>query len=376
MEKGYHFRIYPTQNQEELIRKTFGCVRYVYNYYLNKRQTYYRETKTTFGYKKCSEDLTLLKKENAWLREPDSISLQSSLEHLQFAYDSYFEARKRGDKNWGLPVYKSKKDAYRSYKTKNQNGTIQVFEKHIKLPKLGLVPCRISKQLEGRILNATVSQTPSGKFYVSICCSDVSVPRGSKTGNITGIDLGLKSVAMTSDGKETPNHHYLKNSYKKLIREQRRLSRKTIGSSNYEKQRIRVARIHEHIKNQRGDSIHKMTTELIQSNDVICMEDLAIRNMMKNHKLARAISDAAWGEIRRQLDYKSRWYGKVFIQVGRFYPSSQMCSCGYKNPEIKDLSVRFWKCPECGLEHDRDINAAKNIKMEGLRLLTTKQNKK
>ena len=173
----------------------------------------------------------------------------------------------------------------------------------------------------------------------------------------------------------TPNHRYLRNSYKKLVREQRWLSRKTIGSSNYEKQRIKVARINEHIKNQRSASAYKMTTELIHSNDVVCMEDLAVRNIMKNHKLARAMSDAAWGEIKRQMENKSRWYGKVNIQVGRFYPSSQMCSCGYKNQEVKDMSVRVWKCPECGLEHERYINAAKNIRMEGLRLLATKRNK-
>ena len=351
------------------MRKTFGCVRYVYNHYLDKRRTIYKDTKMAFGYKKCSEDLTQLKKELPWLRVPDSISLQASLEHLQKAYDNYFDARSRGDKNWGLPAFKSKKDPYRSYETKNQNGTVQVLDKHIKLPKLGLVACRVSKRVQGRILNATISQAPIGNFYVSICCTDVIIPQPAKTGVAVGIDLGLTAIAMTSDGKDYPNNRYLNESTKKLVREQRRLSRKTIGSANREKQRVRVAKIHERIANQRNDSIHKMTTGLVHVYDVICMEDLAVRNMMKNHRLARSVSDAAWGEIKRQLEYKSGWYGKTFIQVGRFYPSSQLCQCGYKNPDVKDLSVRFWVCPECGMEHDRDVNAACNVLSEGLRLL-------
>jgi len=351
------------------MRKTFGCVRYVYNHYLDKRRTIYKDTKMAFGYKKCSEDLTQLKKELPWLRVPDSISLQASLEHLQTAYDNYFDARSRGDKNWGLPAFKSKKDPYRSYETKNQNGTVQVLDKHIKLPKLGLVACRVSKRVQGRILNATISQAPSGNFYVSICCTDVIIPQPAKTGVAVGIDLGLTAIAMTSDGKDYPNNRYLNESTKKLVREQRRLSRKTIGSANREKQRVRVAKIHERIANQRNDSIHKMTTGLVHVYDVICMEDLAVRNMMKNHRLARSVSDAAWGEIKRQLEYKSGWYGKTFIQVGRFYPSSQLCQCGYKNQDVKDLSVRFWVCPQCGLEHDRDVNAACNVLSEGQRLL-------
>ena len=313
MEKGYKFRIYPTPEQQELIKKTFGCTRFVYNHYLGKRQAIYQEAQATFGYKKCSEDLTQLKKEFPWLKEPDSVALQASLEHLQSAYDNYFDAKKRGDTKWGLPVFKSKKDNDKSYTSKNNNGSIQVFDKQIKLPKLGLVPCRVSKRVEGRILNATVSQVPSGKFYVSVCCTDVYIPQPQKTGAAIGIDLGLKAIAITSDDAEYANHHHLNKSTKKLAREQRRLSRKQSGSANYEKQRVKVARVHEDVANQRNDSIHKMTTGLARGYDVICMEDLAVRNMLKNHKLARSISDAAWGEIKRQLEYKSGWYGKTFI---------------------------------------------------------------
>ena len=373
MEKGYKFRIYPTQEQQEQIKKTFGCTRFVYNHYLGKRKGIYKETRKTFGYKKCSEDLTQLKKEFPWLKEPDSVALQASLEDLQSAYDNYFAAKKRGDNKWGLPAFKSKKDNEKSYTSKNNNNSIKIYDKRIKLPKLGLVPCRVSKQLQGRILKATVSQVPSGKFYVSICCTDVYVPQFRKTGAAVGIDLGLKALAITSDGKEYENHRCLKKSTKKLAREQRRLSRKQSGGANYEKQRIKVARVHEDVANRRLDSHRKMTTELVRNYDIICMEDLAVRNMMKNHKLARSISDAAWGEIVRQVKYKCEWYGKTLAQVGRFYPSSQLCQCGYKNPDVKDLKVRFWTCPECGKEHDRDSNAAENVLIEGLRLYELEQ---
>ena len=373
MEKAYRFRLYPTKEQELMIRKTFGCVRYIYNYYLDKRRTAYLENATVFGYKQCSGDLTRLKKENTWLREPDSIALQASLENLQTAYDNYFKACERGDGKWGLPVFKSKRSRYQSYMTKSINGNIRLSDKHIKLPKLGLVPCRVSKQIEGRILNVNVSQVPSGKYYISVCCTEVKMPQYIKTGNAIGIDLGLSVIAITSGGDNYTNHKHLSRSSKKLAREQRRLSRKTIGSSNYGKQRIKVAKVHERIAAERSDSIHKMTTELVRNNVMIVMEDLAVSNMLKNRRLSKAISDASWGEIKRQLEYKCRWHDRTFLQVGRFYPSSQLCECGYQNTDIKDLKIRFWVCPECDLEHDRDVNAAKNILREGLRLLALKQ---
>jgi len=373
MEKAYKFRLYPTYAQEVMIRKTFGCVRYVYNYYLNKRRTEYIDDGVSFGYKQCSADLTCLKKELLWLREPDSIALQASLENLQAAYDNFFKARERGDKNWGFPVFKKKSDNRRTYTTKNQNGTVKVLEKHIKLPKLGLVPCRVSKRLEGRILNVTVSQTPGGKYYVSVCCTDVKIPQYIKTGNAVGIDLGLSAIAVTSDGNEYSNHKHLSKSSKKLAREQRRLSRKTIGGSNYTKQRIKVAKVHERITAKRNDSVHKMTTELVKNNDMIVMEDLAVTNMIKNRRLSKAIADASWGEIKRQLEYKSMWHCRTFLQVGRFYPSSQLCGCGYQNADVKDLKIRFWACTNCGAEHDRDVNASRNILREGIRLLDLKQ---
>jgi len=370
VEKAYKFRIYPNKKQEILIQKTFGSCRFIYNHYLAKRIEMYKKDKSTINYNQCSSDMTNLKKEIEWLKEPDKFALQYSLKDLDQAYKNFFRRIKQGDKKAGFPHFKSKKDNMKSYKTAYTNNNIQVLEKQIKLPKLGLVKCKVSKQIQGRVINTTISQNPSGKYFVSVCCTDVEIPQYSPTGVVVGIDLGIKEFAITSDGKHIENPKFLRKSEKKLAKLQKELSRKTIGSNNRNKARIKVARLHEKIVNQRKNFLNKTSTELIKKYDIICLETLKVKNMVKNHKMAKSISDVSWGEFVRQIQYKADWYGRLVQRVDTYFPSSQLCNiCGYKNSDTKDLQVREWECPICHTFHDRDGNASKNILTEGLRLL-------
>lgn len=362
MERAYKFRIYPNKQQKILIAKTFGCTRYVYNYYLNKRIESYKKDKSTMTFYTCCKDLTQLKKENEWLREVDKCALQNSLKDLDSAYKKFFKEHS------GFPKFKSKKTNRHSYRTSFSNNNIKVIGNKIQLPKLGRIKYRDKQIIQGRILNATVSQEPSGKYYCSICCTEVIHTPYERTGLTVGIDLGIKEFAITSDNEHIENPKYLKKSLQKLAKLQRSLSRKSKGSNNRNKARIKVARAFEKVANQRKDYLNKLSTKFVKEYDVICIEDLNVSGMIKNHKLAQAISDVSWSEFVRQLQYKCDWSDKKLIKINRFYPSSQTCSvCGHVNKDTKDLSVREWTCPKCGTIHDRDVNASINILNEGLK---------
>lgn len=364
MERSYKFRIYPNKQQEELIQKTFGCVRFVYNYYLDKRIKLYEEFQKSISFYECSKDLTFLKQELEWLKEPDKCSLQNALKDLDAAYKNFFRS------HFGFPKFKSKKDNHRSYRTNFTHGNIEFKEKHIKLPKLGLVKFRDKQIPQGRILNATISQVPSGKYYVSLCCADVIIEKLPKTKSIIGIDLGIKDFLVTSNGDRVANPKYLSKSLEKLAKLQRELSRKSSASNRRNKARIKIARQYEKVVNQRKDFLEKLSTEIIRKYEIICMEDLRISDMVQNRRFSGKISDVSWGAFKEQLKYKANWYGRTVSFVDSFYPSSQTCStCGNINKEVKNLSVRQWICSECGTAHDRDVNAAKNILNEGLRKL-------
>lgn len=318
------------------------------------------------GYFQTSAMLTELKKceDFAFLKTVDSIALQQSLRDLDRGFVNFFQKRATH------PIFKSKHNHHQSYRTLNQGNNIRIEGKYIKLPKLGYVKIRQSMEV-GKINNVTIEHTPTDKYFAVLNVEFEPQPRVNNGGMI-GIDVGIKEFYSDSNGNVVSNPKYLEKSMRKIIREQRKLSRKQKNSNNRNKQRIKVALVHEKITNQRNDFLQKQSTMLIRENQTICIEELKVKNMMRNHRLAQHISSASWSKFFDMLVYKSVWYGNNVIKVPAMYPSSQTCSCcGHKNPLVKNLSIRVWECPNCHTVHNRDTNASINILNKGLQMQST-----
>ena len=378
MLKGFKYRIYPTKEQEIQLSKTFGSCRFVYNQLLAKKIELYKEEKQPLSYRKCSSLLTKMKKEDyIWLKEVDKFALQNSLKDLDQAYQDFFRRVKQGNKELGFPKFKSKRNHNYSYKTNFTNNNIKVdFDNNkIQLPKLKWIKCKLHRKFEGKILFATISKTPSNKYFVSF---NVEVEHNilPKSNNMIGFDLGIKEFLIDTNNNHIDNPKVLKQYENKLAKLQRQLAHKDKGSNNFKKQCIKIAKLYERITNIRRDFQHKLSNGIIRDNQIIISEDLQISNMVKNHNLAKAISDVSWGEFTRQLLYKAEWNDRIYHKINPWFASSQLCSeCGTKNKEVKCLSIREWVCPSCGAIHQRDENASKNILRQGLlELEINKQN--
>ena len=364
MLKAYKYRVYPNNEQKMQIAKTFGCCRFVYNQTLAYKKDTYEQEKKSVSKTDCNNYCNReLKNTYEWLKEVDKFALTNAIYNMDSAYQKFFK------EHTGYPKFKSKHDNHKSYTTNFTNGNIAVDLENgkIKLPKLKEVKAKLHREFHGKIKSATVSQVPSGKYYVSILVETEHEKLPHRNQNI-GLDLGIKDLCITSDGIRYENLKIMKKNGRKLSRLQRQLSHKEKGSSNYQKKKKEIAICHEKIRNTRKDYLHKISHEIVSENQVIVSENLQIKNMVKNHHLAKSISDVSWYELTRQLEYKSKWNGREYVKIDTFYASSQLCfACGYQNTDTKDLSVREWICPNCGTKQDRDINAAKNILAEGLR---------
>ena len=367
--KAFKFRIYPNAEQRTLFAKTFGCVRFVYNYYLKMKIDKYNADKTSLNYTACTNDMSKLKKssDTAFLKEVDSVSFQQSLRHLDSAFHNFFTQKKSG-----FPKFKSKKHNKKSYSTVCVNGNIQIIPGYIKLPKVGYVKLKQHRQIPEnyKLKSATVSQSASGKYYVSILFEYENQVQEIEPKTFLGVDFSMHELYKDSDGNESSYPRYYRQSEQKLKREQRKLSLMQKGSKNRDKQRIKVAKLHEKVANQRKDFLHKQSRQIANAYDCVCIEDLDMRAMSQALNFGKSVSDNGWGMFTAFLKYKLEEQGKKLVKIDRFFASSQTCSCcGYKNPETKNLSLRAWDCPECGTHHDRDVNAAINIKNEGMRLV-------
>lgn len=352
--KAYKFRLYPNAEQREGLARQFGCSRFVYNHFLRLRIDHYAATGTGLSYRATAKMLTDLKTAEGfeWLQEGIAQALQQALRDLDAAYRNFF------DKRSSFPSFKSKRDkqAFRIPQG------FRVEDSKLLIPKMAALKMVAHRPIEGVIKQVTVSKTKGGRYFASILC-EVEAPEPERAGGVVGIDLGLKDFIVASDGMRVPAPQFLRQAEKRLGRLQRSLSRRKKGSAGREKARRAVARQHEKVANQRNDFLHKLSRRLVDENQAIGVESLHVKGMVRNHHLAKSISDAGWGEFVRQLQYKGAWYGCDVRQVDRFFPSSKRChDCGYIN-QLLVLAQREWACPECGTLHDRDINAAKNILM-------------
>lgn len=358
--RTYKFRLYPNKVQTELLAKHFGCTRFVYNYFLNQRKEQYRLTGKSDNFYAQAKTLTTLKKqeETAWLKDVNSQTLQFAIRSLEAAYTNFFQKRAK------FPNFKSKH-------SKNSFTVPQfasVADNRLFIPKFkNGIKCRVHREIKGKVCKVTISKTPSGKYFVSVFTKEEYETSLEKTGKSVGLDMGLKELLITSDGETFKNNRYTRKYEYKLAKAQQHLSHKKKGSRGFENQRLKVARLYEKISNSRSDYLNKCSISLVLRYDTICIEDLNVDGMVKNHHLSKSITDASWGKFVTMLIYKSEWNSKKIVKIDRYFPSSQTCNvCGYVNKDIKDLSVREWECPHCHTHHDRDINAAINILRFGL----------
>lgn len=358
--RAYKYRAYPTKEQEVLLAKHFGCSRWVYNYALDKKIKTYQTTKESLSRFTIQKDLPELKKaeETKWLKEVNSQSLQASLENLDKAFTKFFRDKK------GFPKFKSKHDNRQSFSVP-QNGIVDFETSTISLPKFKKpIKCKLHRRFEGNSKTVTVSKTPTGKYFVSVLVEvneDIPKLKPIDENKAVGIDLGIKTFAVLSNGEEIQNPKHLRSALKRLKKQQRRVSKKVKGSNNRKKAVKKLAILHENVSNKRNDFLHKVTAKLVSEHDTLCLETLKASNMIKNHKLAQSLSDISIGKFNRILEYKAKWNGVNILRIGQFEPSSKMCSCGEINKELK-LSDRVWTCKACGVTHERDKLAASNIK--------------